>query len=308
MTRSVSTKGCFKCLQADAEGTPGAVEGRIFGTWDFKWPHDHEIRVAFQRLPDDPGNRRLLQYLDRFRSAADRWLDGGAAIGLRYLDTCFLPPPGREDAKSVLAIPHMPLEYDVLVSFAALPQTLPLSERRAEPERLETQSCELGAYAMRVDYGVPTAFLGPADGVDVDVHLEHPWFEAMVVHEVGHLLGLAHEHQNPLYRRALSSEPQFQADRLAELAKWLPAGRFPESEIKEELTSTWSHAPIEGSEVPYSDWCEPPTDTSTPLEQLSVMAHFGWSYLIGETDSKHPLLTKPTEWDKSQLRTLYPGS
>jgi hypothetical protein len=53
-----------------------------------------------------------------------------------------------------------------------------------------------------VDYGTPTLFVGPMhrNFASLASYYSEPLAQTMVLHEFGHALGLAHEHQNPEFR------------------------------------------------------------------------------------------------------------
>ena len=79
--------------------------------------------------------------------------------------TLWLPAPARasgapRSAKSALNASDPAITYDVLVSFMPLPLTLPETAQHAAVT-LQHEVSELGRYARRIEYGVPTAFLGP---------------------------------------------------------------------------------------------------------------------------------------------------
>lgn len=92
--------------------------------------------------------------------------------------------------------------YDVLVSLQTLPvrRIDPFRPLGTEVEELLLPVAELGSYARRADYGAPTMYLGKfgkrRDGSLVD-HLKSPLGKHVLMHELGHVLGLPHVYQLP---------------------------------------------------------------------------------------------------------------
>jgi hypothetical protein len=304
MSNSQSTRVCYTC-HALAR-TPGGTDLRLFGTWDFKWSHGHTVVVAFQRIVGDSKDELLTRYKDLFKAAVAPWRDSGASIKFTFANQDLPPPVDAQSAQSQLD-GHALVNYDVLVSFAQLRQRLPRTERDPEGADVDTQSSELGSYARRVDYGVPTLFVGPAFERSAEQHLEDSWFAATACHEFGHALGLAHTHQNPRYRANPKAEsPKLDEDTFKDLQALFPASRPPngQAEIEEEIELDWPHVgPPSTGAIPFSDWLDVPL--SPALDQVSVMTHFGWS-IISRSNTLAPLLTRPTQFDYEQLRAVYP--
>lgn len=229
---SLGTRASLRDTQR-ALAAPNRVP--VLGTWDFKWPSQTAIRVAFQRVADvtqdelekvaalvadygrrwthdDQGNARSSVTFD-FHMAGGRflWLDPAHASS--DVDGTDIAEPSDQSARDAL-------DYDVLVSFNPFPR----KSRRARYVGAETYApflpySALGSYARRADYGVPTLHIGPiaprpeahTDGrwrsELARYYDEHPVARFYVLHELGHVLGLIHEHQNPSRPWPQSSRP-----------------------------------------------------------------------------------------------------
>ncbi|MGD0678383.1 MAG: hypothetical protein ABSC94_23480 [Polyangiaceae bacterium] len=244
---------------------PTTDSDNIFGTWDFKWPSRKKIRVAFQKLPENfSGDRSsaLSDLIAKVKRFATTWHDHVPdAPRFEFIEDAFLPAPSpsanRGQSPVKPADPYV--AYDELVSFAPLPigvsydVIVPPPEggppaalfstrtvsRAADGSALQIvlPTAQLGRFALRCDYGVPTIYLGqpkrdaqtssgvleeiarvPAgvigprlptlplptlqetanDYFGLRVALSQTReFEAAIVHEFGHVLGIPHLHQSP---------------------------------------------------------------------------------------------------------------
>lgn len=301
---------------------PSDAERRcwIYGTWDFKWPHDYTISLAFQHLhpehcPNEDTNALLDRAIARFQQLTDQWSPKGTALSLHWQDTGHRLPPPPLPNQAQSAAGEIEYKYDLLISFAPLPVLLPPDPQinGGEPRPVDTQTCELGCYAWRSDYGVPTLFVGPPKGDEqtptqkLSDWLDNRQFAAACVHEFGHALGLAHEHQNPLYRgRGVELKTEQEIIRILEGDARFK--HYPDDQIKEEITSEWPHLPYAGDKaVPFSDWRMPPKDVQ--LEGHTVMIHPGWTQFMTGAPcgpiAEEP--TAPTAWDLEQLASMYPA-
>jgi len=302
------------------------MSAEISGTWDFKWPQGSAIRVAFQKLPErDVG---LMPALDKiiykYREVAERWLVKKPNIRFEWLGTR-LPAPGIFDDHQNLRSPREGerLNYDVLVSFASTPAKV-VANNPSDETHITGQLSVLGSYARRINYGTPTTVVGPnrdfiPEGKKLGDYFDDPFFEEIVAHEVGHVLGIPHQHQNPLY----SPRPPLEDDnvigkRLEDIRTiyWTKFAPPIASEIRNvwphlENTSKSAFFEAEGPPVLFSDWARIDS-TSKPLELETVMAHPIWTRLTKTrlsatelTEVKQPR-THPFEFDLALLQRMYP--
>jgi hypothetical protein len=213
----LKTPGKGAAGQAKALGQPSSYV-EVMGTWDFKWPQGKVIRVAFQepqeRAPD------LYRAIETIQRTAATWIpsqDGGAKPNISFeWMTNLLPPGERGDLQGASAYNTSPsgdafreYDYDVLVSLDPLPRDLydPLTGEHRE--RIFLPQSQLGSFARRLDYGVPTIYLGPfAKTESLTKHYESKGIAYYVLHEFGHVLGLGHAHQSPRRRQRWKADAE----------------------------------------------------------------------------------------------------
>jgi hypothetical protein len=282
--RSVKQGGTAQASRAQANEDTVA----IVGTWDFKWPEGTKIRVAFQRLPESESvsDVEFEQAKQVVRTLAEKWHASPQQQHLRFgFDTDpaadFAPPaivggvvhPQRRSRVSGKAW----RQYDVLVSLErlAIERQDTVSGKR---DKVFLPESELGSYARRVDFGTPTMFLGRI-GEYAGSLLE--WLGSqqgamMVIHEFGHALGLAHEHQSPVARRALGNDEssydlekarKILIERLGVLASDLPVG----TEATNQFLAAHLSIPWPGNEQ-FSDWRKYP-DKGAVLDSIMAVPY-----------------------------------
>lgn len=205
---------CSHARRKRAE-VPGSDRIEVQGTWDFKWPLDTTIRVAFQR----PSSAGALRHFEAVKGIicelARQWTNPPkgheAAIAFSWVDD--FEPQDDTDPQNGSPFDHPASgkavrDYDVLVSLEPLPLGIRHPVTIESLERIFLPRSELGTFARRIDYAVPTLYLGPFGGApDFDLarhYRENRLARYYVVHEFGHVLGLAHEHQSPSRRRSLN--------------------------------------------------------------------------------------------------------
>jgi hypothetical protein len=241
-----------------------------------------QIIALAKRWETSVGDPTLLQVVDDARKAV---LEPASGVTLRFL-TEWLDPPlgaaavvGSDQNSPFLPEDEVILEYDVLVSLENLPlaridpfkfsaSEIPPVSAPSEPgrERVILPTTELGSYARRVDYGSPTMFIGRFGELrrrSLEEYLKLPLGEHIVVHEFGHVLGLAHEHQNPHYtdRPYRDVETMSLAIKTGFALDELPT----DDEVRQQVLERWP------GNLAFSDWRDTRNDSLYELD--SVMTY-----------------------------------
>jgi hypothetical protein len=275
----MSCLGSTQCRHAKVV----AQERRLFGTWDFKWRQGTKIRVAFLDSTKELNQPLQLegQTLTRRRAVeelANRWLaelDGERGvpnISFEFIDEFDrtaatevfeaqmaareqAAKEGRrveDDAKENNLLPAARDTYDVLLWLGELPEE---SYRPAQAEESILASSHLGSYARRERRYIPTAYLGVSKDRDLSpkAYFDSPEFAWTVIHEFGHILGLAHEHQNPLVDLRWKELPEAM-DLFRKVLHPKTSDKVLAEYLQSELTSKWPSSPVSDGSVPFSDW------------------------------------------------------
>jgi len=303
-----------KALSAEG-GKAASQPFEITGTWDFKWPQTQVIRVAFQAHPLLTADVR-----DHVRRLAEQWtLNAGAprtSVQFWFDPEPFPAPRNPETNGSTSPAERTPRNYDVLLSLAPLPTFE--AETPGDPEvEIDAATSQLGTYALRSDYGVPTTYLGCPEGLGdsgrseaerVRAYFGSDLFKYVVTHEFGHILGLPHEHQNPNSVLPWAAPAEI---RTVMKEVWgLPDDHslLTDEYIESEITLRWPGG------TRFSNWR---SKEKTVPYQPSIMAH---ALLRHFFDPKSPhyaapsragdlyaaALTAPTEADLEHLADMYP--
>jgi hypothetical protein len=291
----------------------GGRATEIAGTWDFKWPLGTEIRVAFQRPPnlssDDTfanARREVIALARRWEEAISQQLANSNEVdaadffqnGIRFSfpDDLVFDAPAHydfivaEEHRSPFLVDERRRQYDVLVSF----EDLPLNRHRARSasernealrsdvedvgiEVIAAPTSELGCYARRRDFGIPTIYIGRfgeyGQAVKLDEYYTYPLVQHVVVHEFGHVLGLAHEHQNPHLDRVPYRQPGDIRVTYAEIFRLKP-DHISDRDVMEQVTDAWPGSPR------FSDWNDFEGDDKPTLYDLESIMSYPFHHLF----------------------------
>lgn len=321
-------------LQATSTTLGAADADVIMGTWDYKWPLGSVIRVAFQRpagfTPEDFQAARAA-----VQAIAERWHDDKAAIRFDFSTPDFDVPATRGEKVHPRQrsdnLGGSWREYDVLVSLAPLPLTLEDTITEENPfQDVFLPLSQLGTYARRIDYGTPTLFVGPMhqNFESLAAYYSEPLAQNMVLHEFGHALGLAHEHQNPILRKKLGlEEGDYDLAKARELLitrLGVPEAKLPPLNPADPADPTTlflrSHLELSWPGNPrFSDWR---TDSDTfesvmtvPYHACALKPEAAERLKIESCDCgadscdsyKAALFDRPTSADRAFLAEMYPA-
>jgi hypothetical protein len=343
---------------AAAHDRKKAADGRIFGTWDFKWPQQTVIKVAFRELPhaaahaisdlslptglgltdaekdtleSHQGFARLTHIVE---CLAQRWLANSPNIKFEFVHKplASLAPEaksskGKSEAQSggrgrpgSEGVAPEDL-YDVLVSLEPLDAVLSIPQKGNAPPVTRTvflPGSELGRYARRLDFNVPTVFLGPRKHYEegktnrLQSYFSSQEFYHWVIHEFGHVLGLPHEHQSPNARQRF--ELKDEATLLSTLRQALgysPEGTddITDAEITEEILTAWPVTFDSRGRILYSDFRSYRQGDAVGDDD-SVMFHVFWKRLVegGPADAPPTYHVRPTPRDLVHLGKMYPAT
>jgi hypothetical protein len=238
------------------------------------------------------------------------------------------------DPKATMAVPtpeqlarlgDKALAYDVLISFAPMPLVIPSNPHLDDAAHaLIYAQSTLGSYAKRVGFGCPTTYLGcprhfsrktadPARADDDWFNSPEGWYA--ILHEVGHILGLAHEHQNP--KRRLEAEEWIGFDEFNQLLESCGVDLADEEYFERDLTASFPMLP--GAER-YSQWRDPSAAevAGEPIKSVMIEPLY-WCALrvnaqhchekrYSDLEAIYRKLQSPQPADLDQLRLLYPST
>jgi len=356
---------------------PPSETKKIFGTWDFKWPQGRTIHVAFQRLSKDDEKaakitfdevvQKVIRYANTWPAEYEKLYGEPSPLKFEFSDKYFAPPVATANGGRSKVDSTSIVDYDVLVSVSPLPFPLSYEARRSVPAKtlppsgkprpwpttkidktptgaplmVHIPTSELGRFATRCDYGVPTVYVGrpkrvrqPGDATQKEAKKLGPRievavstlctdkdlaeyfgpangvsssreFEATIVHEFGHVLGLPHLHQSPLDR------PRWRSlDELRDIVAVAAHVDIDDDALRSQMTLPFPSTRSARGEVLYSDWGPVPRDANGDPVFDSAMNHPLLQLMIqpAKDDDPEPKIERPlapTKLDLEFLNRMY---
>jgi len=338
MVYRVRPQGRASVPSARDSQRPWADDPRaVHGTWDYKWPADSTIRVAFLGLstreqsryfdphPDSHWVRETMSAREiklRVEEVARRWVEG---TNLRFEFNHHDDYPAASESVGC-GTRGRPGDYHVLVSLAPLPFTDTnhvTHGSTSDDQSIHFPSAELGRFACRAAYGHATVFLGKREGYTREYAqqnqgiLEHEEyfrsreFRHWVCHEFGHVVGLAHIHQDPRIPGNVFREESEVIQEIKRESRRVVTPEFVQRGILERWPCLLS---ADHTEVKYSDWWDHLPQAASPQAYLrhfqsSVMTHSIIGRLVRGAASSGQTLhlpDTPLEPDQQLVRRMYP--
>ncbi len=332
----------------------------VIGTWDFKWTPGSVLRVAFQ-LPmgvSDADVAGLIPVFKKIEELARTWMDlhegKRANVGLDFGDTLYRVLPPRSDGAERMNISNLTkletrrwreqrrqmvrdgaiapeladveveFDYELLINLDPLALTAEAYAPNAPVEgKLYLPMAELGSYAKRLDYGVPSMYVGPVAAFAKELpspvldrlvayftgeHTHRHQMARAVVHEFGHALGMPHENQNPLCDvcpRALNLEDLESLKELYRSVLEIDTALIPNFDV------TTRNEFLEWPDnLEFSDWTQHEHIAGSPADSVMTTAHAAfvalgsqipWSIAFEDFVRK----TSPTRHDLGRLQDMY---
>lgn len=279
-----------------AETAPAAAQPsapQITGTLDFKWPPGKTLRVGLQGPPQTP--------VDEVARLLRLWFVG-TNLKLELLSAAIQHNFENSSGK----------DYDILIDFAALPQTIPATQNR-DAEVVPFPVSDLGSYSTRRAVGQPTMFAGRPPGLidanDSTITTDAAYFASnafkhILLHEFGHALGLPHLHQFPGWQVGGKSIWKDAEEVAALIEHYMGLTMSPEF-LKEHFFLPWP-----GSQE-FSEWPDAELAKLSPAqaaEQSVMMALPIQAILRQQPKTQLIYRDAPQELDMIWIRQLYPSA
>lgn len=226
----------------------------------------------------------------------------------------------QADSKDV----EVDFDYEILINLDPLVLSGdPTAPDESPGRKLYMPTSELGSYARRLDYGVPSMYLGPVGAFCRDLpaspverliayyteeHAHSHYVARAVVHEFGHALGMPHENQNPLCDKCPQKLNERELDALRVLYEevlGINAADVPDfEEVMRNQFIAWP------DNRDFSDWEEHAHSSDEPAESVMTTVHSAYLALSPSSfgDPRFTSFLKktgPSAADRARLRYMY---